>query len=103
MFKIQKPEHVNKTFRLPLHLVQQLEQIAQDQEISVNQLVIQCIKVTHPHFKWGFDFSPSRAFCWFRQRRGFVVPFVLSAFYKGISTSFHPLTCHFLLVLLYIV
>lgn len=64
---------------------------------------IKWIKVTHPHFKWGFDFSPSRALCWFRQRRGFAVPFVLSAFYKGISTSFHPLTCHFLLVLLYIV
>lgn len=49
MFKIQKPEHVNKTFRLPLHLVQQLEQIAQDQEISVNQLVIQCINYALDH------------------------------------------------------
>ena len=27
-------------------------------------------KVTNPHFKWGFNYSPSRALCWFRQRRG---------------------------------
>ena len=55
-------------------------------------------KVTNPHFKWGFDFSPSRAIYWFRQWRGFAAPLVLSAFYKGISTSFHPLAYHFLLV-----
>ena len=28
-------------------------------------------QVTDPHFKWGFDFSPSRAFLWFRQLAGF--------------------------------
>lgn len=34
-------------------------------------------KVTSPHFKWGFDFCPSRAFYWFRQRRDFAVPLLL--------------------------
>ena len=55
-------------------------------------------KVTDPHFKWGFDFSPSRAHYSFRQWRGFAAPLVLSAFYKGISTSYRPLAYHFPLV-----
>ncbi|MBR5316787.1 MAG: transposase [Lachnospiraceae bacterium] len=65
---------------------------------TVLQLLLWLHLVTNPHFKWGLDFSPSRACCWFRQWRGFAVPSVLSAFYKGISTSCHPLAYHFLLV-----
>ncbi|MDE7424114.1 MAG: hypothetical protein K2N51_10510 [Lachnospiraceae bacterium] len=42
MFKVTKTEHVNKTFRLPVTLVQQLEQLAQNKDVSLNQLVIQC-------------------------------------------------------------
>lgn len=42
MFKIEKPEYVNKTFRMDKKLVEQLEQLAQDSNISVNALVIQC-------------------------------------------------------------
>ncbi len=42
MFEIEKPEMVNKTFRLPLALVEQLSQVAQNQGISVNNLVKQC-------------------------------------------------------------
>ncbi len=42
MFKIEKVETVNKTFRIPVSLVQKLSKIAQEQKISVNNLVIQC-------------------------------------------------------------
>jgi len=42
MFKIEKPEYINKTFRMEKKLVERLEQLAQDENISVNSLVIQC-------------------------------------------------------------
>lgn len=42
MFKVTKPEYTNKTFRLPLNLVETLETLAQSKDISLNQLVIQC-------------------------------------------------------------
>lgn len=35
MFKIEKPEMVNKTFRLPLELVERLSTVAQNQGISL--------------------------------------------------------------------
>ena len=44
MFRIEKPEHTNKTFRLPVKLVTDLETLAQAKDISVNQLVIQCCR-----------------------------------------------------------
>lgn len=40
MLKIEKREYVNRTFRLPKSLVESLGQIAQEKNISVNQLVI---------------------------------------------------------------
>ena len=42
MFKIKKQEMTNKTFRLPVELIQQLQVVAQNQDISLNNLVIQC-------------------------------------------------------------
>ena len=42
MFKIKKTEHTNKTFRLPVELVEKMEQIAQSRGVSLNNLVIQC-------------------------------------------------------------
>lgn len=42
MFKDQKPETVNKTFRLPKELVQELQTVAQNQGVSLNKLVQQC-------------------------------------------------------------
>lgn len=42
MFKVTKPEYTNKTFRMPAELVKELEKLAQDKQISLNQLVIQC-------------------------------------------------------------
>ncbi|MBR1460162.1 hypothetical protein IJ596_00810 [bacterium] len=41
-FKIEKPEMINKTFRLPLELVERMQKIAQNKEVSLNNLVIQC-------------------------------------------------------------
>ena len=42
MFKVQKPETVNKNFRLPKELVQELQTVAQNQGVSLNKLVQQC-------------------------------------------------------------
>lgn len=42
MFNVKKIEYVNKTFRMPSELVKQLEIIAQEQKISLNNLVVQC-------------------------------------------------------------
>ncbi len=46
MFKLQKgyDEYITKTFRLPKEFVENLEKIAFDNNLSLNQLVIQCLK-----------------------------------------------------------
>lgn len=41
MFTIKKIEMVNKTFRMPMELVERLQTVAQQQGISLNNLVIQ--------------------------------------------------------------
>lgn len=38
--KIKKTEYVNKTFRLPVELVEELAAVAQKNEISMTQLII---------------------------------------------------------------
>lgn len=45
MFKIQKGyvSHISKTFRLPEELVEKLDKLAYENNISLNQLVIQCL------------------------------------------------------------
>ncbi len=42
MFKVEKQEMINKTFRLPAKLVQELQIVAQDKGVSLNNLVQQC-------------------------------------------------------------
>lgn len=42
MFKVSKPEMVNKTFRMPAELVERLNVVAQEQKVSLNNLVCQC-------------------------------------------------------------
>ena len=42
MFNVKKTEMVNKTFRLPVELIKQLELIAQQKGVSLNNLVQQC-------------------------------------------------------------
>lgn len=49
MFRVEKTEYVNKTFRMPLELVQKLERLAQDEQVSMNQLVIQCCNYALDH------------------------------------------------------
>ena len=42
MFKVKKTEYVNKTFRMPMELLKKLEFLAQDKDVSLNNLVVQC-------------------------------------------------------------
>lgn len=49
MFKVEKPEMINKTFRLPLELVQRLQKVAQDKGVSLNNLVMQCCEYALLH------------------------------------------------------
>lgn len=42
LFKVQKTEYSNKTFRMPNDLIEKLEQLANNKDISLNKLVIQC-------------------------------------------------------------
>lgn len=43
-FKIEKEEYVNKTFRMDKKLVDELEIICDKKNISLNKLVVKCIK-----------------------------------------------------------
>lgn len=38
-----KPEYSSKTFRLPIDMIEKLDKIAYKNNISLNQLVIQCL------------------------------------------------------------
>ena len=49
MFYVQKPEMVNKTFRLPEELVNRLSAVAQQQGVSMNNLVAQCCSYALDH------------------------------------------------------
>lgn len=42
MFIVQKPGASNKTIRMPDKLIEQLEEVAKSEDISFNQLVVQC-------------------------------------------------------------
>jgi len=42
LFEVKKPEHINKTFRMPVDLVKRLEILAQAKQVSLNNLIIQC-------------------------------------------------------------
>lgn len=42
MFEINKPSASNKTIRLPDSLIERLEKLAKMNDISFNQLIIQC-------------------------------------------------------------
>lgn len=44
MWKIKKGyDHVTKTFRLPVEQVTELDKLAYENNLSLNQLVIQCL------------------------------------------------------------
>jgi hypothetical protein len=42
IFVVEKPESSNKTIRMPNKMIERLEKIAAENDISFNQLVIQC-------------------------------------------------------------
>ena len=45
MLEIEKGyESVNKTFRIPVHIVEQLERLAGENNTSVNKVVVQCLQ-----------------------------------------------------------
>ena len=44
MFKVEKTEFVNKTFRIDRPLLTRLETVAQQENISINALVVQCCR-----------------------------------------------------------
>lgn len=43
-FKIEREEYVNKTFRINKKLVEKMEKICDDKNISLNKLVVKCIE-----------------------------------------------------------
>ncbi|MGN0592211.1 MAG: hypothetical protein ACI4JQ_03060 [Ruminococcus sp.] len=49
-FKIErKYEMETKTFRIPVPMAEQLEKLAQEYNVSVNGLIIQCIRFALDH------------------------------------------------------
>jgi len=49
MFKVEKTEMVNKTFRLPVDLIEELSVLAQNKGVSLNNLVKQCCEYALKH------------------------------------------------------
>ncbi len=43
-FKIEREEYVNKTFRINKKLVEKMEKICDEKNISLNKLVVKCIE-----------------------------------------------------------
>ena len=43
-FKVEREEYVNKTFRIEKKLVDELEVICNQKNISLNKLVVKCIR-----------------------------------------------------------
>lgn len=42
LFEVKKPEMTNKTFRMPVDLVERLSEVAQQKKVSLNSLIVQC-------------------------------------------------------------
>ena len=51
MFKITKEEYVNRTFRIMESLIERLGDVAQQENISVNALVMQCCEYALDHME----------------------------------------------------
>ena len=51
MFAVKKNESSNKTIRMPNELIEQLERIAKDTDVSFSQLVIQCCQYALEHME----------------------------------------------------
>lgn len=55
MFEIKKHSSSNKTIRMPDSLIEKLEKLAAKNDISFNQLVIQCCEYAIKHLKQQED------------------------------------------------
>ncbi|MCR5016159.1 MAG: DUF2610 domain-containing protein [Ruminococcus sp.] len=51
MFEIKKPSASNKTIRMPDELIARLEKLAAQNDISFNQLVVQCCEYALKNMK----------------------------------------------------
>lgn len=51
MFKIKKTSATNKTVRMPDSLIEKLGQLAAKNDISFNQLVVQCCEYALEHME----------------------------------------------------
>lgn len=49
MFTVKKPQSSNKTIRMPDPLIDRLQQVADANDISFNQLVVQCCEYALAH------------------------------------------------------
>lgn len=49
MFEVKKPHNSNKTIRMPDDLIQNLQKVADENDISFNRLVIQCCEYALDH------------------------------------------------------
>lgn len=45
-FKIEREEYINKTFRMEKKLVERMEKVCDEKNISLNKLVVKCIEYT---------------------------------------------------------
>ena len=52
-FEIKKTEYVNRTYRIPKELADRLSLIAQQEDISVNELVVQSCEFALDNLKKG--------------------------------------------------
>ena len=53
MFEIKKIDYINKTFRMPVDLVDKLEVLAQNNGVSLNNLIVQCCEYCLENIKPG--------------------------------------------------
>ena len=51
MFTVKKSQNSNKTIRMPDELIERLQKIADQNDISFNQLVVQCCEYALNHQK----------------------------------------------------
>ena len=49
MFTVKKPQNSNKTIRMPDELIERLQKMADANDISFNQLVVQCCEYALDH------------------------------------------------------
>lgn len=50
-FIIKKPKSSNRTIRMPDPLIKRISELAAEQDISFNQLVVQCCEFALEHLK----------------------------------------------------